>query len=399
MKALKVGATLLFALVLTSLALFLTPWEEHQRGRFYLSYLEPFRAWNFRNWERVLPYRTVAKSSSPRRYLREPADFDAVAIRQHGEALSFQDYLDKQKITGLMVLEDGKVRFEHYDRGVKADTRYHLWSASKSFTATLIGIALHEGLIDSLDDPIEKYAPEFAGSVYGETTLHHLLMMSSGVDFKHFDYSPNRLDFYFDVVMKRERISDWALELGRRVPQGMDFNYLATDTHVLSTALKGVYGKPLAQVLSEKLWEPGGFTADAIWSMDAEGSEGVELGHCCLAVTLTDFAHLGQLYLEDLVMSGQPTVPGDWFERVANTHGAFQEPTIEANGEEASMGYSYQFWLPPGYDNEFVARGALGQYLWIDRKRGFVVAQFSIAAVHNDVRYTRMMRAIGDALE
>jgi CubicO group peptidase (beta-lactamase class C family) len=199
--------------------------------------------------------------------------------------------------------------------------------------------------------------------------------------------------------MKGERISEWAKELGRRVPQGTDFNYLATDTHVLSTALKGVYGKPVADVLSEKLWELGGFTADATWSQDAKGEEGVALGHCCLSVTLTDFAHLGQLYLEDLVFDGKQTVPDDWFDLVANPHASFQEPHAEAGRDDVSFGYSYQFWLPPGYDNEFVARGALGQYLWIDRKRGFVVAQFATAAYHNSLEYSKMMRAIGDALQ
>lgn len=398
MKTVKIIAASLSVLVLLALTAFFTPWEEHQRGRFYLSYLEPFRAWNFSNWERVLPYRTVPRSSQPREYDVDLVELNDIEITQHGASLTLAEYLEKQDVTGLMVLKDGKIRYEYYN-GINADTRYHIWSASKSYTATLIGIALHEGLIDSLEDPISKYAPEFAGTAYGETTLHHLLMMSSGVTFKHSNYKPDRLEFYFDVVMKRERISEWAQELGRRVEQGTEFNYLATDTHVLSTALRGVYGKPLSEVMYEKLWEPAGFTADAIWSTDAEGPEGVELGHCCLAPTLTDFAHLGQLYLEDLIIEGEQVVSDDWFQRVANIHGPFQEPTISEDGEEASMGYSYQFWLPPHYDNEFVARGALGQFLWIDRRRDFVVAHFSTAAVHNDMQFTRMMRAIGDRLQ
>ncbi len=134
-----------------------------------------------------------------------------------------------------------------------------------------------------------------------------------------------------------------------------------------------------------------------------------------MAITLTDFAHLGQLYLEDLVLDGNETVPDNWFELVSTARADFQEPPAGASQQERSkasnkmslqwlppgskvFGYSYQFWLPPAYDNEFVSRGAFGQFLWIDRKREFVVAQFSTAIAHDSVEYARMMRAIGDAL-
>ena len=398
MNILKFLIAALIVLLLLFVAWAFPPWEDSQRGRFYLSYLAPMRAGQFSHWEEVLPYRSIPQSTAPRSYPKYPVDLTGVSYEHNGVTVSLDEYLEKQDIAGLMVLQDGKIRYEFYSEDINADSTFHIWSASKSYTATLIGMALYEGKIESLDDPISKYAPQFEGSAYGETTLHHLLMMSSGVDFKHFDYSPNRLELYFDVVMKRESISEWSKQLGRRVRQGTDFNYLATDTHVLSTALKGVYGKPLFEVVSEKLWEPGGFTADATWSQDAEGDEGVALGHCCLSVTLTDFAHLGQLYLEDLVLEGQQTVPDDWFDWVANPHAGFQEPRVEEGADDVAMGYSYQFWLPPEYDNEFVARGALGQYLWIDRKREFVVAQFSTAAIHNSLEYTKLMRAIGDAL-
>jgi CubicO group peptidase (beta-lactamase class C family) len=121
-----------------------------------------------------------------------------------------------------------------------------------------------------------------------------------------------------------------------------------------------------------KLWEPGGFGA-AQWGLDSSGNA---MGHCCLSLRLQDFANLGQLYLDDLVLDGQPTVFNDWFERVANAQAPFQEPHEDEEGE-LEEGYSFQFWLPENYDQEFMAAGAFGQTLWIDRKRNFVVAQFS----------------------
>ena len=270
-----------------------------------------------------------------------------------------------------MVLYDGKVRFEYYGKGINVDTRYHLWSATKSFTSTLMGMALYEGKIVSLDDKVEQYATQFKGTAYGETSLRHVLMMSSGIDFYHHKGKPNRNDMYWDVVQKGENYGTWAAVLGRRVPAGTDFNYIATDTHVIAAVLRAAYGKPLTEIAQEKLWEPGGFSGDATWLQDVPGNT---LGHCCLSIRLQDFAHFGQLYLEDLVFNGRPTVSDDWFGMVENPHGDFQEPHIDPETGELKEGYTFQFWLPEIYDQEFFGAGAFGQYVWIDRKLKYVVA-------------------------
>jgi CubicO group peptidase (beta-lactamase class C family) len=200
--------------------------------------------------------------------------------------------------------------------------------------------------------------------------------MSSGIDFFHFKGEPDRNDMYQAIMHNGEDFDAWAGALGRRVPSGTDFNYIATDTHVLAAVLRGAYGRHFVEVVQEKLWEPGGFGA-ASWGMDHHGHA---MGHCCLSLRLQDFANLGQLYLEDLVIDGQPTVNDDWIGMVENAQAPFQEPRYyrDESGEEKLLeGYSFQFWLPLDYDQEFIAKGAFGQYLWTDRKNGFVVAQFS----------------------
>ena len=165
----------------------------------------------------------------------------------------------------------------------------------------------------------------------------------------------------------------WAAALPRRVPGGTDFNYIATDTHVLAGVLQGAYGKPFVDIVQEKLWEPFGFS-EAQWGLDSHGHA---TGHFALSLTLQDFAQLGQIYLEDLKLNGEPTVADDWFDRVANAQSPAHEPRVNEEGK-MEEGYSFQFWLPPDYDQEFMAVGAFGHYLWIDRKRGFVAAQFSV---------------------
>lgn len=331
------------------------------------------RAYLFTHWERLHPHRALFGAATPRVYKRNTRSVDKVTYEVDGQRHTLSDYLEKANISGLMVLRDGEVRLEFYGKGLDAQSRNHIWSATKSYTSTLVAMALFEGKISGLDDTAEHYASQFKGTAYGETSVRHLLMMSSGIDYFHFKGRPNRNDMYNDLIQQGGDFDKWAAALPRRVPGGTDFNYIATDTHVLAAVLQGAYGKPFVEIVQEKLWKPFGFN-DAQWGLDAHGHA---TGHFALSLTLQDFAHLGQIYLEDLKLNGEPTVADDWFDEVANAPSPAHEPRVNEEGimEE---GYSFQFWLPPGYDQEFIAAGAFGHYLWIDRKRDFVAAQFSV---------------------
>ena len=344
------------------------------------------RAALFSNWQLVTPVSTAEASPTPRAYPRALLDPDDISYEHEGIRRSIADYIDRASAAGLLAIHDGTVVLEHYGLGIDSDSRFHIWSASKSFTSTLVAIAAHEGKIASLDDPVSMYAPEFSDTAYGETSIRNLLMMASGIDFSH-SGDPGRTDLYWDVVNQGQSIDDWTAALTRRVPGGTDFNYTLTDTHVLSAVLRAVYDMPFAEIVETKLWQPAGFASDATWGQNTSGSGGHALGHCCLSLTLQDFAHLGQLYLDDFVVSGEQMVPSDWVDAVA-------QPGVGAN-------YSLQFWLPPGHDQEFIARGAFSNYLWTDTARGFTVAQFGTPPPRDALstaEHAAAMRAIGDAL-
>ena len=189
----------------------------------------------------------------------------------------------------------------------------------------------------------------------------------------------------------KKNFDQWIAELSRRTASGTDFNYIATDTHVLSRVVEGAYNKPYIDVVQEKLWSPGGFSSDAQWGIDSAGNP---MGHCCLSVTLQDFAHLGQLYLEDLVFEGKTVVNDDWLDMVQHAQGSFQEPWIAQNGQYID-GYSLQWWLPVDYDQEFIARGASGQYLYVNKKHNYVVAQFSSRGNVSTKEEISFYRAVG----
>lgn len=362
------------AMLLVAGAIWLTkPWDDLQSWRWFTLPLESERAELFTDWGVIQPLYHLQASATPRNYERNLSLPEAISYHLDGAEISLIHYLEKANITGLMVLHDGRVRLEYYAQGLDAESRNHIWSATKSFTSTLIAMALHDGKISSLDDTVEEYAPQFAGTAYGETPIRHLLMMSSGIDFFHFKGKPDRNNMYWDIMQQRHNFDEWAGALGRRVPSGTDFNYIATDTHVLSAVLRGAYGKPFTEIVQDRLWQRGGFGGDATWGVDGAGNV---MGHCCLSLRLEDFAHLGQLYIDSLILNGEQTVDDDWFSMVENPQAPFQEPGLDETGE-MQRGYSVQFWIPHDYDQEFIAAGAFGQYLWIDRKQGTVVAQFS----------------------
>lgn len=395
--ALKVVLVLIVLTVIAAALFWYRPWAPHEPGRWFLAMFPEKRAEYFSTWERLTPYQDIHASAQPRAYQRAPQDLGTLNFSSQGEEKSLSTYLEDHAVTGLMVVDDGTIAFEHFDQGVGPETNYHIWSASKSYTSTLIAIALKQGKIKSLDDTVETYAQQFAGTAYGETTIRNLLMMSSGVAFRHHNHEPDRNDMYFAIILRGEDLDVWAADLGRRVPQGTDFNYLATDTHVLGAVLRAVYDQPLGEIITEQLWQPFGFSSDAIWSENAAGAEQNVFAHCCIAPTLQDFAHLGQIYLDGLELGEELVVPDGWLDDVARPQEPFQTPQVDPETGDVSLGYSYQFWLPPEGQDEFIALGAFGQYLWIDRRRRFVVAQFSITDPSPN-EYVAAMRAIGDRI-
>jgi CubicO group peptidase (beta-lactamase class C family) len=384
--------TILIMIIGVSLYIF-RPWADHQGWRLFHK-VNPFisRVHTQSNWHLVSPYAVLKASNNPRQYKRELTDLNDITYEYDGETYTAADYFSKANLVGLMVLYDNKVVVENYDQGVNDETTYMIMSSTKSFTSTMVGIAVKDGKIESLNDRVEKYAPQYKGTAYGETPIKHLLMMSSGIAFYHpSKFSPNRRDLYFDLWVRRKSFDGETAKFARRVESGTDFKYTATDTHVLSRVVEGAYDKPYIDVVQEKLWSPGGFSSDAQWSVDVDGNP---FGQMALSVTLQDFAHFGQIHLEDLVLDGQKVVNDDWLDMVQNAQAPFQEPRIMEDGSYRD-GYSVQWWLPVGYDQEFIARGAGQQYMYVNKKGNYVVAQFSGEGTVSTKEEIGFYRAVG----
>ncbi|MGH9411909.1 MAG: serine hydrolase domain-containing protein [Vicinamibacterales bacterium] len=280
-------------------------------------------------------------------------------------------YLDRfmtaERVRGVLVLHDGRIRLERYVSPHSLTTRWNSFSVSKSITSTLVGAAMKDGYIHSLDDPVTRYIKELRGSAYDEVTVRELLTMTSGVKWNE-DYT----DLNSDVARMYAQAPDpgfdmttsYVRKLPREAPPGTKWVYKTSETNLVGVLVADATGKHLADYLSEKIWRPYGMERDAEWMIDDVGDE---QGGCCLAMTLRDYGRFGQFILDGARIDGKRIVPDTWLAKATHTE-------VPLGG---GSGYGYQWWTRD--DGTFEARGIYGQTLHIDPARRLVIVINSAA--------------------
>ena len=326
----------------------------------------------FQRMDSILPSRPIA-AADPEPLPRAVAPL-ALSYGWMGEEKTLETYLEEADVVGLTVLRDGVVTAQAFRLGAGPETRFTSWSVAKTFIAVLIAKAMEDGLIGSLDDPAGQYAPQFAGTDYGAVSLRHLLMMSAGVDFNE-EYSPERRSdvrpLFFNAFILGRDVDAMVGEITSNRAPGEDTHYVSPNSHVLSAVVRAVYDAPLAEVVARELWAPLGMTAEASWLQNVAGDRGVPIGYCCLQATSEDYARFGQFLLQDGVWDGNRLLPEGFLEMASAPNAAFQEPGATPY---PGRGYGLHVWVPEDYDGEFYAAGVFGQFIWIDRRRGVVIA-------------------------
>ena len=273
----------------------------------------------------------------------------------------FDRFLTDQRVRGVLVLEDGKIRLERYVAPHSPTTRWNSFSIAKSVTSTLVGAAIKDGYIKSLDDPVTRYVKGLRGSAYDDVTVRQLLTMTSGVKWNE-DYT----DVNSDVARMYAQAPDpgfdmtvsYVRKLPREAPPGTKWVYKTSETNLVGVLVADATGKPLADYLSEKIWRPYGMDRDAEWMIDDVGHE---QGGCCLGMTLRDYGRFGQFILDGARVDGKSIVPDDWL----------AEATRSQVSTGGNSGYGYQWWIRD--DGTFEGRGIYGQTLHIDRARRLVI--------------------------
>jgi len=276
------------------------------------------------------------------------------------------NYVYDNRTSGLVVLHGGKVRLERYGLDFKPDGRWTSFSVAKSLTSTLVGAAVADGAIASIDDPVANYIEELRGSAYDDVTVLQLLTMTSGVAWNE-DYDDPDSDVArfntLTVEPGKSAIATYMASLDRAHPAGQVWHYSTGETNLIGVLVSRATGKSLADYLSEKIWKPYGMQQDASWLL---GTDGQEISGCCIQASVRDFARFGQFILDGGTTANGPVLPDGWLGKATQKQIGYGVP-----GE----GYGYQWWTWD--DGSFQADGIFGQGIFIDPSRDLVIASNS----------------------
>jgi len=289
-----------------------------------------------------------------------------------GHTFDLFDYLAYNRVAALLVLKDGKVAFEDYELGTGPQTRWPSFSIAKSFSSTLVGAALHQGLISSLDDPLTRYVPQLKGGAYEGVSIRNILQMASGVNWDETYTDPKsdrRKLLELQLAQKPGAIVSYMNALPRAGAPGSIWNYSTGESFLVGALLEGATHKPLATYLSETLWSRLGMEQDATWWLESPG--GMGLAGSGLGATLRDYGRFGLFVQQDGILDGQRIVPEGWFREARSAH--------VIGGK--SVDYGYLWWpIPTGdpiHQGAFEAVGIFGQHLYINPAEKLVIVVLS----------------------
>lgn len=322
-----------------------------------------------RNIERLFATATVRHGAAVLPLPAAAKSLGDVGFDSGGKRYDLYDYVSLNRVSGLLVIKDGRIAHESYQFGNTPQTRWTSMSLAKSITATLVGVAIQDGYIECIDDPIVQYLPALEGSAYDGVSVRDLLQMASGVGWN---------ETYTDPLSDRRRMLEvqgtqtpgGVLKLMAKLPRvaapGTRWNYSTGETHVVGALVRAAVGKPVSQYLSERIWSRVGMESDASWWL--ESPNGLEVGGSGLSATLRDYGRFGLFLLDEGLAGGERVLPNGWVEEASS-------PKI-INGERVD--YGYMLWPiadTKGTPNEsaFEARGIFGQHLYMNPRAGVVI--------------------------
>ena len=318
-----------------------------------------------------------------------------------GEQRLLSKELEHYKTDGLIVLHNGNLLYENYWNNNSATSKHIAFSVTKSFVSALVGIALDEGLIDNIEDPITKYLPDFKGTGYEGVRIKDILQMSSGVDFNE-DYADPKSDInrFGRATARGSSFRDFAKSLERGREPGTYHHYVSIDTQVLGFLLAEVTGMPLKEYLYKKIWNKIGMEDDAFFIVD---NNGVEMALGGLNATLRDYAKFGELYLNRGKWNGEQVVPASWVDASHTTDGPHLKPG-ESELSSSPWGYGLQWWVPGFPDTDYTASGVYNQYIYIDPLTNIVIAKtssnhrYTSEKEYSKAAHVAMFRAIAESI-
>ncbi|MGE3313145.1 MAG: serine hydrolase domain-containing protein [Limisphaerales bacterium] len=333
--------------------------------------------------QKVFPVRTVDKSHRFKRLGPFPdrANFDPT-YELNGNRYSMADFHRRTLTSAFLVLKDDLIVSELYLEGSSASTRFLGYSLAKSFTSTLVGMAIEDGLIQGVHDPLTKYLPALTGGVYGGVTIQDALQMLSGAEFMEFegnDYDwrneaiPASRVYQAAMVDQKYRYNEAANTLRRKFAPRTQFHYSDMDASLLGALIENATGMRLATYMQKKLWEPAGMEHDAYWALDGPPEIGREVAALGFAASLRDYGRFGLLALHRGRLNGRQLVSEKWFAEATSP----QHPAVGFGKlyPDYPLAYGYCWWILPNGD--FTGQGAFGHFVYVAPRANVVIVKHS----------------------
>ena len=348
--------TILFS-ALPSLAQSITNADSLSKNTFGWNQKE--KEFGFAHFDEVFKTRDVPKG---RKVHKLPQGTAIAAFNKGGQKEKELDaFIAEQKVAGILILQDGKIRLERYLLGFSDAERWTSQSVAKSVTSTLVGAAIKDGYIKSIDDYLTKYIPDLKGSAYDKVTIRNLLTMTTGVKWNEIYTDPNSdiVKFYTRPVDSGiDETVSYMRNLKSEAEAGKKWVYKTGETHLLGVLVSAATGKTLSEYLSLKIWAPYGMESKATWNI---GRTSQEFAGCSLQMKLRDFGRFGQFILDGACIKGKSIVPDDWLQLATHTQVKLWP----------GWGYGFQWWTLS--DGNFRALGIHGQMIHLDPVRHLVV--------------------------
>ncbi len=320
----------------------------------------------FRHIDRLFPTRMVPHGASIYPLPKSSRPLKNISFISGGRRHDLFDYLSLNRVSGLLVIKDGTIALENYELGNNDQSRWVSWSIAKSISSTLVGAAIQDGYITSLDDKVTKYLPKLAGGAYADVSIRNLLQMASGVRWNETYTDPKsdrRRMLDLQIAQKPGAILQFMAALPRTGAPGTVWNYSTGETHIAGALVSAAVKRPLAQYLSQKIWTKFGMESDATWWLESPG--GLEVGGSGFSATLRDYGRFGLFVLNGGVAGKEHIVPANWFSEAGSPK--------RVGGQ--FVNYGYMWWITDS--SAFEAVGIFGQMLYINPKQHVVIAVWS----------------------
>jgi len=311
------------------------------------------------------PVVPVLKSANSKSFIHSSPDIK-ISLPESFNSLhhpvSFETFLEEHKTVAFLVIRNDSLLYERYFDGYSRESVLPSFSLAKSFVSALVGIAIREGKISSVNQPVTDFLPELADTGFRQVTLKDLLEMRSGIRFDEGYSNPfgEMGKFYYGLNLKR-----YTLSLHTQTKPGVAYNYQSANTQLLAMALERATGMKLPEYFGLKIWGPMGSEYNASWSVDSKRDNQAK-AFCCINARAVDFARFGKLYLDGGVSGNDTVVPAAWV----------RESLTISNDSRDSQGYPYGYHWRVTRKGDFFAKGILGQYIYVSPSKKTVIVRF-----------------------